>query len=283
MSGPRNAETTLGGRTYTFRGLSVPSVTTILKAYPKPGLLVWSAKEAAKLAVAAIRAGKTSKDVLAQLAEDAWHAHEATITHQTRHKKTCDFTPDVVNWIAGAHTRIRDEAGARGTDVHEAAEHDADLSDVPEKAQAAYLSYRQWVEDYQPVILAKEFQVFDDTDEFGGSGDLIAEVNGSVFLIDLKTSKSMHNDTRLQLAAYRYALICIVGDEYDDEAFVAKDQVERTAILHLTDEGYSFVEVEAGFEEYQRFTDVKRIWEFAAANDDRKGVGVVIKPPARAA
>ena len=283
MSGPRNAETTLGGRTYTFRGQSVPSVTTILKAYPKPGLLVWSAKEAAKLAVAAIRAGKTSKDVLAQLAEDAWHAHEATITHQTRHKKTCDFTPDVVNWIAGAHTRIRDEAGGRGTDVHEAAEHDADLSDVPERAKAAYISYRQWVEDYQPVILAKEFQVFDAAEGYGGSGDLIARVNGSVFLIDLKSSRSIHNDTRLQLAAYRYAQDCIVGDEYDEVANEAKGWVERTAILHLTDEGYSFVEVEGGPPELAMFLHVRDIWEFAAANDDRKGVGVVIKPPARAA
>lgn len=279
---PRNAETTLAGRTYTFRGQSVPSVTTILKAYPKPGLLWWAAKEAALLVTRTLDAEVTSKKVKQRLMEEAQAAHEATATHQTRHKRTCDFTPDIVNWLAGASTRLRDAAGERGTAVHEAAERDDDLADVPENAKDAYVSYRQWVADYQPVILAKEFQVFDALHGYGGSGDLIAEVNGVVYLIDLKTSKSLHHDMRLQLAAYRYAAECINGDDYDDEAWEALMRVERTAILHLTDEGYGFYEVKAGPDEFDRFLSVKDTYEFTTAVD-RTDVGVLVPPAQEAA
>lgn len=288
MSAPRNARSIGTGRGYDYLGQTVPSVTTILNAIAKPALLHWYAKMASAEALSAIRAVPTTRDVLARLAEEQWLAHEATATHQTRHKKTCDFKVDALQWLAGAPTRTRDTAGKRGTDVHEAAEKDSALDDVPVNAQKAYGSYQRWVQAFDPVILAKEFQVFNAEVGYGGSGDVIADVFMPPYdrryttVIDLKSSGSVYHETRLQLAAYRYGKLCVVDDNVDLLGTAALGQIERAAILHLTDEGYTFWEVQAGPAEFDVFKNVLSTFHFLAANE-RTDVGVVIQPATEAA
>lgn len=277
---PFNARLVGANRLYTFRGREYPSVTSILQAYPKPALRDWYGRMAAAEAIKYLTdpALETTKDVIAALADADFAAHAATKTHQERHKKSCDFAPSAFRWLSTAATRTRDEAGARGTAVHESAEHDRDIEDVPENAKKRYEAYRAWVERYKPTVLAKEFQVVNEDDGYAGSGDLIAEVNGVVYLIDLKTSNSVHHDMRLQLAAYRYASDCIHGDDYDDEATEALRLVETCALLHLTDEGFSFLDANVGPRQYRQFLDVKDVFD-GLREVEGSPVGVLIPAP----
>lgn len=282
MSAPRNSRSVGDKRFYDHRGQSVPSVTTILSAINKPALLTWYAKMAAGEAIETLREAGDFAGFMAVLAERQWEAHEATATHRTRHQRKCDFEADALGWLAGAPTRTRDTAGRRGTAVHEAAEADADLDDVPEHAQKAYGSYHQWLADFDPIILVKEGQVFNAEVGYAGSFDLIAAINDSVYLLDIKTSKSVYQETRLQLAAYRYGVVCVIDDEIDVAGTNALSVIERTAILHLTDSGYTLWDVEAGEAEFAVFRNVLRTWNFLAASD-KQDVGVVIQATTEAA
>jgi len=284
MSAPRNSRSVGRSRWYDFNGLSAPSVTTVLDALPKWSLMTWYASQAAGAAVEALRSEKTTADVFARLAEEQFSSHAETKTHQERHKNKCDFEANAVNWLARAAERVRDAAGDRGTAVHKAAEHDYDVLNVPENARLAYGSYQKWLADFNPDILAKEFQVFraDPYRPYAGSGDLIAEVGGIVYIIDLKTGRSIRHDYRLQLAAYRYGLLCIDGAEIDHHGTDALERIERCAILHLTDTGYEFVEVEAGEAEHETFLTVYDVWSFMERTKDAP-VGQIILPPIQAA
>ncbi len=275
---PRNARLTESGRLYAFKGRDYPSVTSILSAYPKPHLMAWYARMAAAEAMRLMRTYSASKDAILAAMGEAVLAHEATKTHQTRHRRTCDFVADAEKWIANAPIRYRDAAGARGTATHEAAERDDDIADVPENAKKRYESYRAWVDLYEPRMLAKEFQLVNTTDGYAGSADFIAEVDGVVYLVDIKTSGSLHHDMRLQLAAYRYAEFAFADDEVDFEATDALNRVERCALLHLTDDGHLFVDANVGPQTYRSFLDVKDVFHHVQTTENAM-VGIPVPPP----
>lgn len=265
---------------YTFQSQNGERVTSLLGVMDKPALRYWYAKMTAADALP-----RLDKKAHQQLLDEATASHEATKTHQTRHQRVCDFVPDALKWLAGAPSRTKDEAAERGGTVHGAAETGADLDDVPDVALSAYEQYRQWVEDYRPDILVRERRVFDIEYGFGGTFDLIAEVAGKVYLIDLKTSRYTYHETRLQLAAYLFAEFCVDGDEIDRDAQVARSRVEACAILHLTDEGYEFIEVEVGDAEWENFKHLVALYPFYKLANSRPPVpvGRVIPRPAEAA
>jgi len=286
MSAPQNSRQQGSIRLYDYNGRSVPSVTSILSAIDKPALRGWYAKQTAAAALDALLRHELTADVIVALTEEARAAHEATKYHQERHKKTCDFVPNAASWLAGAPTRTRDTAGARGTAVHEAAEKDFDLLDVPENARAAYGSYQQWVAEFEPTILAKEFQVFNGLDGYAGSGDLMGIIPWldpeDVWLIDIKTSRSLFHEMRLQLRGYADGEFCIKGNEVDEEATQTLFRVNRFAILHLTDDGYEFVEVTADGYDSEVFRAALAILNWIGANDG-KSIGTIIRAPIEAA
>ena len=110
---------------YNFQSQDGERVTSLLGVMDKPALRYWYAKMTAADALP-----RLDKKAHQQLLDEATASHEATKTHQTRHQRVCDFVPDALKWLAGAPTRIRDTAGARGTAVHEAAEGDDDLGNA---------------------------------------------------------------------------------------------------------------------------------------------------------
>lgn len=265
---------------YAYREQRGERVTSLLNVMDKPALRYWNAKMTAAEALPLL-----DKKAIQRLLDEATLAHDATVTHQTRHKKVCDFVPDALKWLAGAPGRYKDERAERGGIVHEAAERGDDLADVPNVALSAYEQYRQWVEDYKPNIIVRERRVFDTELGYGGTFDLIAEVAGKVYLIDLKTSRYTYHETRLQLAAYLYAEYCVVGDSIDLPATYARNRVEACAILHLSDEGYEFIEVEVGDAEWDNFKHLVALYPFYKIANARPPVpvGRLIPRPAEAA
>lgn len=219
-----------GGSCFCERGkidpkcrYALPSVTTILKALPKEWLGPWAAKMAAEAAI----------EELGNIVTMAMH----------------EGADAAKAYIKGAPWRKRDAARDRGTAVHAAAETDADLADVPEEARARTLAWHLWLDDYKPEILRQEGTVYYPYYGYAGTFDLIAEIGGETWLIDIKTG-GLHWDHRLQQAAYRYA--SYIGDE-DGNPVEDVPHIDRVGILQLADDGYSFYEVKAADDEWRAF------------------------------
>jgi CRISPR/Cas system-associated exonuclease Cas4 (RecB family) len=163
-------------------GSYIPSVTTILQAYPKDAhFYQW----------------------LKQVGEDA--------------------------------DNIRDEAGRRGSIVHELTERYDAGEEISLITQGGNINYKlsewamferyvQFREMVEPNILNSEFNIISSYYGFAGTIDRIMEINGKNYLIDIKTSNSMHEHYWLQLSAYQ--MLC-------EEYYKSTKIIDEVAILWL--------------------------------------------------
>lgn len=67
------------------------------------------------------------------------------------------------------------------------------------------LKFTEFWKRYKPELIALEYHLFSDKYEFAGTADLIVKINNEMWLIDLKTSNSLHTTYDLQLSAYATA------------------------------------------------------------------------------
>lgn len=139
--------------------------------------------------------------------------------------------------------RIVNEAAESGTKVHEACEQlikgfgviSEGLSDKEAKCVQGFV---KWCEKANPVFIATEHKVYcDEKNGYAGTVDIIAEVGGVPYIIDIKTSNSIYPSHEVQVAAYAYA--------YSN--FMTKNDSIKGAILHVNSkakQGFSFKEVD---------------------------------------
>jgi len=113
---------------------------------------------------------------------------------------------------------IAAESADRGTTVHKAIEKilenpEIELKWIEANGQANY-SVEEWLmilrfvefwNVYKPKLIASEVHIFSSKNIYAGTIDLIIELNGELWIIDLKTSKSLHTIYDLQLSAYQEA------------------------------------------------------------------------------
>ena len=208
---------------YLLDGEKVQGVTTVLsKSIPKPALIAWAANESAKFAV-------NQWDELATL---------PIVDRLERIKK---------EWRG-----VRDRAALRGTEVHNLAEkvvHGEEV-EVPDHLAGHLEAYIQFLDDFQVVPVLVEKAVFSRSYKYAGTFDLVADINGVRWLLDIKTNASgVYAETALQLAAYRFADFYIE----DDLSEHAMPEVERTGVIHVTASGYELVPVIANRDEFATF------------------------------
>ena len=112
---------------------------------------------------------------------------------------------------------IRDEAGRRGSVVHELTEqYDSGIecSFIGEQGFPKYKMnewsmferYVEFSETYKPTIEAMEMHMISEKLGFAGTLDRIINLNGKSMLLDIKTSNAFHNFYWLQLSAYNELL-----------------------------------------------------------------------------
>jgi hypothetical protein len=72
-----------------------------------------------------------------------------------------------------------------------------------DKAETAYLNFLQWKQNmnFKPIVVEPHF--ISEVYQFGGTPDLVAEINGKPSLFDWKSGSGLYADTLIQLAAYR--------------------------------------------------------------------------------
>lgn len=130
---------------------------------------------------------------------------------------------------------VLEEAANKGTYVHNGIENfisnniDLDIEDIPfqyqEEVNNAYQSFILWWN----IINKKEVQVLMQEESlvcqwFGGTLDLLINIDNKIYLIDFKTSNHLSYKYLLQLAAYRYMLRNMHGIEIDGVGIIKLDK-----------------------------------------------------------
>src|SRR3990167_7466323 len=151
---------------------------------------------------------------------------------------------------------IRDAAGGGGTQIHLAIEdllHGVTLQELSYSTEewVKIKSFVDWHNEYQPEIIMLEFLIFSKKGKYAGRVDCIAKINGEIYLIDWKSSRSIHESAILQVSAYAFAV-----EENTDL------KIENTAILQMgaqNKNGYRFVIQNDWRDQYKVFKNVKAV------------------------
>ena len=185
----------------------------------------------------------------------------------------------LTKWIAdrGFHEsrQIRDEAGRKGTKIHLALQ---DLIEGKELYEANYLteewvkinSFVNWYHEYKPEIIAIELKIFSPKNKYCGTIDCIAKISEKIYVIDWKSSQSIHPSFSLQCSAYSQAL---------EE--ISNLKVDETAVLQLgakNKQNYRFVIYPDWRDHFKIFMNVKATWEYDNGVDKDFEPPVLILP-----
>lgn len=250
MPHPLHAKTAeSGARKYAdpVTGATYDSVTTILGAVAKPGLVRWAALAAAEYAVANL----PHLTVKAKADRDA-----------------------AVREVKSAPGDTRDRAAKLGSAVHEAAEAwmlDRPMPAWPDGVEPYMESFVDWLGDFTPEFELVEATVCSPDDGYAGTLDAIATIPalGQTLVIDYKTGKGVYPEFSLQLAAYRHATEVWLPNGLK----MPMPYTDGAAVLHLRPGGYQFVPVDTGpfsLAYFQTFTDAYRWMQV----DSKRALGV---------
>jgi hypothetical protein len=227
QTGPRNARTIPGTglRFYTWRGNEYPSVTTIRRLAGLPhGLHQWQISRVIEAAMA------RAPDIMQAFIIPGQVEKEAALTL-------------IRSDLRAAATAERDAAARLGTSVHDAAAKDLPLDHpgVSPEMRSRLAHFHDWLDESRAVVLASEFQCWNLTVGYAGTADLLVRMpQGEIWLVDLKTGKSIYGEHALQLIAYLMAEFVGADDVVDDALTGLLQKVDGIAILHLSEEGWEF-------------------------------------------
>lgn len=238
---------------YKLDGEWVQGVTTILSgAMPKPAMPKWSAKTVAEY----VAQNRNGIELLYNMGEGPMIAALKDIPWQQR-----------------------DEAGRRGTEVHDLAERylKGEKIEVPDAITGHVESCVQFIEDWklEPVLI--EQTIGSREHQYAGRLDIIAdscEAPRSIF--DWKTAKSgIYGETSMQLVAY--AMAEFYGEDGDEKP-MADLGIKESWGVHIRADGYDAYPLAYGPEIYAEFVTLlaaSRINKRIAGNWKIPGSGYV--------
>jgi hypothetical protein len=228
-----------GGHGYYLDGayLKGRGVTTIISnGTPSRGLIQWAANSAADYAV-------DHAEALVALGD-----------------------PDGFRELCRtAHTRDRDKAARRGTEVHALAQRlmAGEEVEVPDELEGHVDSYIRFVEEWKPgPETLIERTVVSRKHRYMGTFDAVGTLLGmpGPGLYDIKTTRSgIFGDIALQFAGYRYAETMLSPDMREEEPM---PEINWCAALWVRADGYDLIPVEAGEREFRAFLYVDQVGQF---------------------
>ena len=179
---------------YTLEDKPITGVTTILKVINKPALLQWSsnmAVEHIEREVAKIASENDNLEYMKELAKK-W----ATILKdaKTAYRRKADKAADIGSL---AHAWVEKYINAKIKGEKE-----------PEREEALALmtdNFVKWVDENKVKFLSSEQRVFSKKHWYAGTYDFDCEIDGKVYIGDLKTSSGIYSEMFFQTAAYQCA------------------------------------------------------------------------------
>lgn len=228
---------------YKLDGEWVTGVTTLLGVLDKPALPKWAAKSVAEYVA-------NNRDAVEHLYAMGAGPMVASLKE--------------IPW------QKRDEAGVRGTDVHDFAERIANGEevDVPEHYVGHVESALAFMEDWdiRPVLV--EQCVGSRKYKYAGKLDLVADHNkGPRAIFDYKTSASgIYKETAFQMVGYAFAEFY---GENGDEKPMADLGIEQSYGVHIRADGYDVYPLRFGPDVYDEFLCIARAYHInKRANGD---------------
>ena len=175
--GPKNATTDpeTGLRYYEWRGRKLPSSTSLRRMAGLPFKLhQWAISKVVQRAV-------DENAILRTMLDRPKRPRE-----RVRDK---NVAKEAGKWLRSAATEERDAAAELGTLVHDYAVRRTPLSMVDPVARPYLINFYDWMASSGVNIIATEKQVFNLTDGYAGTFDLLCEwpATGDIGVIDLKT------------------------------------------------------------------------------------------------
>lgn len=227
---------TARGHTYTLDAEPVTGVTSLIRGgLPKPALIRWAAKSAARYAV------------------DNWRALAPLVASGE--------AESAYDEIRRAPFRERDTAAARGTEVHryaEALSRGEDV-DVPDELYGYVTSCAEFLDDWGVTPVLTETVVASRAHRYAGTFDLVARLpGGEVALFDYKTGASgIWPDTALQAVAYRRAEFYLSTS--GAEVPMGRLGISAAYAVHLRPDGYAVHPLDTGEDAFRRFLAVAEV------------------------
>jgi hypothetical protein len=236
------------GHSYQIDGQKVPGVTTILNAaLPKPALINWAGETTAGYAV------------------DHWDELGDLAVSQ-RLKK-----------INKARFEERDAAANRGTEVHRLGAQlvAGEEVDKPDELAGHVESYVDFLNTFEPDPVLVEFVIANRAVGYCGTGDLVADIRGHRWLLDLKTSRSgIFGETALQCCAYARAETYLDPDGAEQP--MPELGIQRVGAVHVRADGWDLRPLEWGEDVWAMFRHLA--WVARRVEDIPEWVGPAIQP-----
>ena len=168
---------------------------------------------------------------------------------------------------------IRDEAGRRGSVVHQLTEQYDNGEEVSLLNMDGNLQYKmlewsmfeRYVEfstRFKPEIIMSEQNFVNSFLGFAGTLDRVIKMNGMTYLIDIKTSNVIHDSYWLQLAAYRELLLQNMGMDVDFVGILHLNAKTRTEgkIGAIQGQGWQLIQQRDTAKELSLFDKVRDLW-----------------------
>ena len=242
-----------GAHRYKLDGAWIPGVTTLIKdGLPAPALMYWSARSVAE-----------------------WVAdHPEDVDALRRMGRG-----PMVQALKEVPWQKRDDAAAKGTDVHALAEkliHGEEV-DVPEPISGYVQSCVDFLDEWKPKPLVVERPSANRAHWWAGTPDFFAELpDGRVALWDWKTGKSgIWPEAAFQLSAYRKAEFYLAEDGTEQPI----PTVDLCFAVWLQPDGYQVIPLKADDDTYAEFRHIARVARAAkAAKGSKTAPGYVGLP-----
>jgi hypothetical protein len=236
--------------------LAVPSVTWIAGHYPKGiGFYKW-------------------------LADKSWDEAEAIkAAAGDKGSKVHNAIAAILN---GQEVRIDSKFSGSGSEQPE------ELTFEEAECIKSFLDWRATLESFEPV--AWDVVVFSEKHGYAGTIDLVARVNGELYIIDFKTSQNVWPEYEMQVSAYRQTVENAENPIYRrNENGTDGEQIDvsnlKTAILQIgyrrNKSLYKWTEIADCFD---LFLHAKAIWQRESGNQQPRKVDLpIVLSPARTA
>jgi hypothetical protein len=165
---------------YFLDGKALTGTTTVLQVIAKPALIGWAANQAVEYVIShALTSGPETIIVKRTTLEEA----------------------------KSAHRKKKEKAGDWGTILHKHIENYCKEGTMPSldgEMKEAFGHFREWIKDKK--ILQSEIRVYSRDLWVGGTCDVVVEIDGKVWLMDVKTSSGIYPEAFAQIASYDICL-----------------------------------------------------------------------------
>lgn len=263
MGTPADARNGRGGRYYVWRSEDGEqtdryySVTTIIdNGIPKPALMGWAVKMTALYAI-------QNLDILrAHIAKDLDEAGKLPPFSEKDGKPTSEGALEAYKLLWNSRYTSKERAAQLGSRIHEAIESYVLDRPAPQWSDdvAPYLENAvRFLTDFGVLVEMTEASVFNRTQKYAGTLDMIATINGQRWLIDFKTGSGVYPETALQMSAYAHAEFIGKPDRTEHPM----PEIDRAAIVHLRADGYRFIPVRIDEEVFSHFLYAREVFRWS--------------------